>query len=125
MNPSPPQSWSTADDALLTELWNDGLPVAEIQAFHLPGRTKNSIIGRAHRMRLPRWPGSRVRGAARRVVATYVQEALEVEAYPRCRYLHGDRPLWRQCEGVRVKGGSYCQACARRCYGPQRLVAAA
>lgn len=44
-------SWPTEDDAQLTVLWAKGVSAAEIG--RIMGRTKNSIVGRAHRLKLP------------------------------------------------------------------------
>ena len=50
----PSRPFSAEDDELLRHLWNDGLPTMEIAAQL--GRSKNSIIGRSHRMNLPARP---------------------------------------------------------------------
>jgi GcrA cell cycle regulator len=47
-----PSSWPADDDQSLRELWSKGLPSVDIgRILH---RTKNSIIGRAHRLNLER-----------------------------------------------------------------------
>jgi hypothetical protein len=49
MNQSP--AWTPEQDALLRELWAEGLSAEKI-AQRIPGRSRNSVIGRAHRMGL-------------------------------------------------------------------------
>lgn len=46
--------WEDEDDFLLTKLWNEGHRTTDIGKQM--GRTKNSIVGRAHRLRLPPRP---------------------------------------------------------------------
>lgn len=48
------RGWSDSEDARLRALWDEGLSTAVI-GVRL-GRQKNSIIGRAHRLKLPRRP---------------------------------------------------------------------
>jgi GcrA cell cycle regulator len=50
-----PTFWTREEDAQLEALWLNGYPTAVI-ADMLPGRNKNKIIGRAHRLGLPSRP---------------------------------------------------------------------
>jgi len=67
---APPQregviAWTEADDAALREMWEAGRVASEIGLAM--GRSRNSVIGRAHRMLLPARPspiGQRPPGAA-------------------------------------------------------------
>ena len=44
-------AWSAAEDAALEQMWRSGLSTARIGAAL--GKTKNAVIGRAHRLHLP------------------------------------------------------------------------
>ena len=44
--------WHPSEDQMLTALWAQGLSTMQIAA-RMQGRTKNSVIGRAHRLELP------------------------------------------------------------------------
>jgi hypothetical protein len=44
-------TWSAAEDAALEQMWRSGLSTTRIGAAL--GKTKNAVIGRAHRLRLP------------------------------------------------------------------------
>lgn len=44
-------SWTDDELAELRRLWGDGLPTSEIA--RRIGRTKNSVVGKAHRLKLP------------------------------------------------------------------------
>ena len=44
--------WTTEQVNLLTALWNDGKPVKEITEILGEGFTRNSVIGKAHRIKL-------------------------------------------------------------------------
>ncbi len=46
-------SWTKEDDEILARLWCSGIPASKI-VDTFPGRTKNAIIGRVHRLRLDR-----------------------------------------------------------------------
>lgn len=46
--------WSTEETRRLMALWDSGLSTAEIG--RLMGRSKNSVIGRVHRLHLPQRP---------------------------------------------------------------------
>jgi len=47
--------WDDVEDARLRGLWLSGLSASKIAA-QMPGRTRNAIIGRAHRLKLPNRP---------------------------------------------------------------------
>lgn len=44
--------WSREQDEILYKLWTEGLSAALISA-RMPGTTRNSVIGRAYRLKLP------------------------------------------------------------------------
>lgn len=55
--------WNEEDDKALAELWKDkSIPAAEIGERLDPPRTKNSVIGRAHRLGLHDGDGARKQG---------------------------------------------------------------
>lgn len=47
-----PDFWADNELTKLRKLWSEGLPTAEIA--RRIGRTKNSVVGKAHRLNLPR-----------------------------------------------------------------------
>ena len=47
--------WTAAEDTVLRIMWDAGTTASEISALIL-GRTRNAIIGRAHRLNLPSRP---------------------------------------------------------------------
>jgi len=70
-----PPTWPPEDDARLTELWASGLSTAAIGIAM--GRTKNSIVGRAHRLKLP--------GRASPIVPRGTRKAKAGQRKPRIR----------------------------------------
>ena len=46
-------TWTEQDDAILRQKWSQGLSATQIMLL-LPGRSRNAIIGRVHRIGLPR-----------------------------------------------------------------------
>lgn len=56
--------WDSEQDATLTQLWATGMRCSEI-AGNIPGASRNSVIGRAHRLRLAARP-SPINGGPRR-----------------------------------------------------------
>lgn len=51
----PPNPWTATEDARLEILWNEGHSTNKIASM-MPGRTKNAIVGRSHRLELPARP---------------------------------------------------------------------
>ena len=51
MNVALASAWTDEENATLTRLWADGISASKIAA-QMIGRTRNSIIGRVHRMKL-------------------------------------------------------------------------
>lgn len=52
--------WRSEEDALLRELWTqDNISATEIAAKLTPPRSKNAVVGRAHRLGLPKKRPSR------------------------------------------------------------------
>lgn len=47
--------WGEDEDAVLRGLWPSGVSASKVAA-QLPGRTRNAVIGRAHRLKLPGRP---------------------------------------------------------------------
>lgn len=47
--------WTDAEIGMLGFLWSEGLSASQI-AERIPGRTRNAVIGKAHRLGLPRRP---------------------------------------------------------------------
>ena len=90
----PYQPW---EDDLLTKQWGCGLSAAQI-ARQLPGRTRNSVIGRAHRLGLKARPSPIIRrdkGFWRKLVPHLIGPAVRL-----CEWPDG-------CNAQRTTG-SYC-----------------
>lgn len=51
--PNIPRPWGEAEDTTLAKLWADGLSAAQISRALGTGRSRNAVIGRIHRRRLP------------------------------------------------------------------------
>lgn len=47
------RQWSEEEDKLLRKLWSEGASATEI-GMELAGRSRNAIIGRVHRLKLPK-----------------------------------------------------------------------
>lgn len=54
--------WNEAAVAMLKRLWNDGLSCSQIATELGPGFTKNAVIGKGHRLKLPIKPNPQSRG---------------------------------------------------------------
>jgi hypothetical protein len=63
----PPADWSADDDAMLRELWDEGLSALAISK-RLGTRSRNAVIGRANRLRLAKRPSPLSRPTGTRVV---------------------------------------------------------
>lgn len=54
--------WNDAAVAMLKRLWIDGLSCSQIATELGPGFTKNAVIGKGHRLKLPTKPNPQSRG---------------------------------------------------------------
>ena len=83
--------WTAADDRLLRQLWAEHKPTAQITP-HFPGRSRNSILGRAGRLGLEK-RGNPVPKGRKKPPAEAKQKPLAVyvdrEPCPRCQ-VRGD-----------------------------------
>ena len=58
----PPRDWSEEEDDTLLALWERGNSISDI-AIQMGNRTRNSVIGRVHRLNLPKRPSPIKRAA--------------------------------------------------------------
>lgn len=99
--------WSEEDVAYLRAKWSGPIPAREL-GKHMPSgpRTKNSVLGQAHRMGL---------GPRRDVQKNNVSLPALLDASPprRCLYPAGDprSPDFRYCGKPVKDGGSWCPKC--------------
>ena len=137
MNTNPP--WSDKENAELKRLWATGLSSAKIGKSM--GKTKNSIIGRAHRLGLPARPSPirDAKSAAIRVEKPIkpkppilselpvmkVLPAPEPVVAPRrtfrkeeCTWITGDvkKPGWYWCKEVAEPGKPFCSTHCKIAY---------
>jgi GcrA cell cycle regulator len=56
------KSWTKEDDEILTREWTEGMDTRQIALLLAVSRTKNAIIGRAHRLGLPLHSRAHARG---------------------------------------------------------------
>jgi GcrA cell cycle regulator len=61
-----PTAWTDEEIALLRQLWAEGLKTREI-AERIPTHGRNSVIGKAHRLKLEARTASRTRGPGRKL----------------------------------------------------------
>jgi GcrA cell cycle regulator len=47
-------TWTSSEDAFLAKLWREGKSASKI-AEQIPGKSRNAVIGRAHRLRAQGW----------------------------------------------------------------------
>lgn len=79
-------TWPLSDDARLTELWAAGH--STIAIGDIMGRSKNAVVGRAHRLKLPARPSPIVREYTRKagkVVREYVRKTSPAPQRPSVR----------------------------------------
>ncbi len=130
-------NWTETRIEQLRTMWLDeGLSASQIGARL--GTTRNSVIGKVHRLGLRLRPaevrkrktevlfGSSPWLAAikppRRLPETIVSHSErcnleDLEAFDlRCRYPHGDGPPYQFCGQTRIPGSSYCLAHLQACY---------
>ena len=136
--------WTPERDARLTKLWNQGLTVAVIA--NLFGQTRNSIIGRAHRMMLAARPSPIIRspGGPKRIqrqgniappaprVTLAVVDPDEkppviitriraIDPNHRCQWPMTSRRPWLFCDAPRLAvNGVYCAEHCAVAYVKQR-----
>lgn len=127
--------WTAEKDARLTELWSDGLTVRRI-ADELR-TTRNAVIGRAHRLKLPSRPspiigqfdqkipstkGRSMSGAGEVAHARRLSAQRPAPAQPQpqpqlrpsphaartCQWIHTSARPWLFCGAASVPGHSWC-----------------
>lgn len=72
----PQTSWTDAEDAILIKLWKEGVDAHTITcdpALKAKGRTRNSVISRAHRLNLPPHSSRQMRIKPSTISATSVR----------------------------------------------------
>ena len=137
------EPWTQAENETLRELWAQKLSAAEIMQ-HLPGRTRNSILGRIHRLGLsspkpnkfhPGAPKPKVKISPTRTYPTRppipMPALRDAPAVPRfigimdladatCRYPMGEPTddTFAYCGNHTQAGSSYCAAHHSLCYRP-------
>lgn len=98
--------WSDAEKDLLRDQWDAGLTAGSI-AKNLPGRSRNAILGQAHRLYL-----------ATRVSPVAVPENAtrpENWATDRCQWIDG-KPKEQTFCGMKTDGGSWCDQHRKRVF---------
>ena len=121
--------WSKLDDARLAVLWAEGHAASAIGREM--GRTKNGIIGRAHRLHLAPRPSPlpnqervAVEPALHIAPPPVVVAPVPLPASPRmpgvsrCQYPEGDprEPGFHYCEAPVVGAGPYCATHEALCW---------
>ena len=112
-------SWSEADRAYLVAQWRCPISAREIgQTLPDRPRTKNAVVGQAHRMRL----GKRaVAQAQAQAVAVIEPDPVAPQPWwKQCVYPVGDprSPDFRYCGEVVRDGGSWCPKCRKIVFEP-------
>lgn len=99
-------TWTAKRIAEMTRLWNQGLPTSEIA--RRVGVSKNAVIGKIHRLGLPR-RDSPIRREAAKVV--------EIKG-PTCKWPIGDpsHEDFRYCGKAALPGKPYCAEHDSRAY---------
>lgn len=129
--------WTADHIEELRHLWlEEGLSASQIGARL--GTTRNSVIGKVHRLGLKLRPAEvrkrktevlfssspwlttikPPRSIPETIVSCSERCSLEdLEAFDlRCRYPHGDGPPYQFCGQTRIPGSSYCLAHLQACY---------
>ena len=129
------EQWTSERDSRLTTLWLSGLSGAKIAGMMGDGFTRNSVIGRVHRMKLPKREPRKVAGERKRRKKKILQQpTVEIERRPtvippvnyvcvsidelkphHCRFPLGDFPVM-YCGQQKIEGSSYCAYCHSVCY---------
>ena len=115
--------WTTNSVERLTKLWADGLSASEIAA-EIGGISRNSVIGKVHRLGLPGRPRSpagtrprrrkpRSRGATMRIVRPAIRgntalatlHAFERERVPEPEVIENIIPIGQRCSTLELSEG--------------------
>jgi len=122
MNPG--QVWTPDRDAELRRLWATGEVCNKIALAM--GLSKNAVIGRSHRLNLPKRPSPIVRKvsiqakavASKPIPVIQMKKRAALYAFPTgCRWIKNDdtqNPNW--CDRPRAEGKPYCDEHCRRAY---------
>ncbi len=122
-------TWTPERVDAVTRLWNEGLTTAEIG--RLVGMSKNAVVGKAHRLRLPPRPSpikQRGRGirsvpkaASPKPVKPRLVSHLTVgNAACKWPFGHPDEPGFHFCGERALLGKPYCQEHYERAYVPAK-----
>lgn len=124
-----PSPWNEDRIQILTRKWADGMPASGIAILLGAGISKNSVIGKARRLRLPMrklggmFSPRRNRRSHIPRVAVPVAETAAAKAYEflgialldlergQCRFPHGDDAPYLFCGQPAQSGASYCAHC--------------
>lgn len=119
--------WNESRIEMLKSLWDEGLSTSEM-GVRL-GITKNAVVGKVHRLGLPKRQ-SPIRAPVRRVVETEVRtDVVRIEALSTgmCRWPMGEQGVhgFDFCGRSSIEGRPYCdEHCARAYVKPDRARAA-
>lgn len=112
-------TWTPPRDAQLAALWADGTLSATMIGRRL-GITKNAVVGRAHRLRLPSRP-SPIRGAVAPSPAPLPAIPLDPGT---CRWALSEGRPWVFCDAPVDPGEVWCGVHKRFAYLRRRDLAA-
>ena len=103
--------WIAERVETLTELWNQGVPASEIG--RRLGVTKNAVVGKAHRLGLPRRESPIGRGTRKSGIVRLEKLSAGMCSWPEG---HPGTPGFRFCGKPAVRGKPYCLAHCARAY---------
>ena len=92
--------WTTAEIELLTRLWKEGLTAGSI-AKKFPTRSRNAVIGKAHRLCLP----GRVSPIKVADKPIHTEQSWAVDC---CKWIEADPLINPTFCGRQTHGGSWC-----------------
>ena len=100
-------TWTADEIVRLKEAWDDGMAAASIGA--LLGKTRNAVIGKAHRLRLPQHDGAKIKALPHLHLANDARL---------CQFPIGDpkKKNFRFCHDETKPGSSYCPLHHKKCY---------
>lgn len=122
-------TWTEERVATVTRLWNEGLTTAEIG--RMVGMSKNAVVGKAHRLRLPSRPSPIGQGKGIRSVrppagpkpAPPPRPVLQLAVgTASCKWPigHPDEPDFHFCGEPALLDKPYCQAHYAKAYVPAK-----
>lgn len=116
--------WTPDLDARLTTRWNDPDQPSTARIARELGVTKNAVIGRAHRLGLPKRPSPVRRGIVKRPLSIAhvgsapapigsITDCKFIAADPHGMFARGDNPF---CGQPTLPGSAYCGVHHKICY---------